>query len=266
MKCETFNKNRLCLVLLICKNNFWRFITWRPRNRRQQKEQRKIKKRTVTQKSPLRKLRNQKTNQKNKIRNENEYKKRRLKSSLYFLFPQKTRSNLFCHQINILNLLILVLKRQSSRLNLYSCKYSKRVYTQHQLLALVLLKEYISTDYRDFVELIYLTSNIKDKLGLDKIPHFTTLQKFVSRIPSSLFNLVLSRTLKLFYSHGENASIIAIDVTGFTSSYVSHYYSRRTRKFRRSFLKTSILVDTSKQVILGWKIKINYTFKSHKKE
>ena len=65
---------------------------------------------------------------------------------------------------------------QSSRLSLYSSKYSKHVYTQHQLLVLVLLKEYISTDYRDFVELIDLMSDIKEKLDLDKIPHFTTLQ------------------------------------------------------------------------------------------
>lgn len=143
---------------------------------------------------------------------------------------------------------------QSSRLSLYSSKYSKHVYTQHQLLVLVLLKEYISTDYRDFVELIDLMSDIKEKLDLDKIPHFTTLQKFVSRIPSSLFNIILSRILKLFYSHGQKVSIAAIDATGFTSSYASHYYSRRTRKLRRSFLKTSISVDTSKKVILGWKI------------
>ena len=143
---------------------------------------------------------------------------------------------------------------QSSRLNLYSCNYSKHIYTQHQLLVLVLLKEYISTDYRDFVELIDLMKDIKEKLDLDKIPHFTTLQKFVSRIPSSLFNLTLSKVLKLFYSHGENVPITAIDATGFTSSYASHYYSRRTGKLRRSFLKTSISVDTDKKVVLGWKI------------
>ncbi len=43
---------------------------------------------------------------------------------------------------------------QSSRLKFYSCKYSKYVYTQHQLLVLILLKGYISIAYQDFVELI----------------------------------------------------------------------------------------------------------------
>jgi len=143
---------------------------------------------------------------------------------------------------------------QFSRLSLYSCKYSKHVYTQHQLLVLVLLKEYIGTNYRDFVELVDLMNEIKDKLDLDNVPHFTTLQKFVSRIPSLLFNIIMSRILKLFYSHGESVSITAIDATGFTSSYASYYYSRRTGKLRRSFLKTSISVDTSKKIVLGWKI------------
>ncbi len=49
-------------------------------------------------------------------------------------------------------------------------------------------------------------------------------------------------------------SIMAVGTTGFTSSYTSYYYSHRTGKLRRNFLKTSISVGIAKKVVLGWKI------------
>ena len=94
-------------------------------------------------------------------------------------------------------------------------------------------------------------SDIKEKLGLDNILYFTTLQKFVTRIPYSMFNFLLSRILKLFYSYGLNVYVAAIDATGFTSAYANYYYySRRTGKLRSSFLKTSISTDAAKKVVL----------------
>ncbi len=77
------------------------------------------------------------------------------------------------------------------------------------------------------------------------------LQKFVSIIPSSLFNLLFSKTLKLFYLHKKIIYIVTIDLTGFTSSYTSYYYSHITWTLRRSFLKTSKSFDTDKKVVLG---------------
>ena len=61
---------------------------------------------------------------------------------------------------------------KGSRIPLYSCKFSKRTYTQHQLLTVLLFKEFLNEDYRDSAELLELMSSVVERLKLGSVPHF----------------------------------------------------------------------------------------------
>lgn len=57
----------------------------------------------------------------------------------------------------------------------YSSKYSKRDFTQHQLLAILVLQQFFKTDDRGIVVLLNELSDLRKTLELKKVPHHTTL-------------------------------------------------------------------------------------------
>ena len=57
----------------------------------------------------------------------------------------------------------------------YSSKFSRKDYTQHQLFALLALKTFFKTDYRGLAQLLQDFAELREELGLDKVPHYSTL-------------------------------------------------------------------------------------------
>jgi hypothetical protein len=163
---------------------------------------------------------------------------------------KETNRKLSSRNIRFIRAAISIVK--ASRITPYSCKYSKKNYTQYQLLVLIHFKDYRNQHYREFIEDIEDMESIQKELELLAVPHFTTLQKFFCRIKTLYLRYAFRKTLDLFYSDNDSIPVTAIDSSGFTSGYSSHYYSVRTGKIRKHFLKISISVDTDKQAITGF--------------
>jgi hypothetical protein len=57
----------------------------------------------------------------------------------------------------------------------YSSVYSRQDYSQHQLFAILVLREFLRTDYRGIVQMLTDFSDLRTILGLKKVPHPSTL-------------------------------------------------------------------------------------------
>jgi hypothetical protein len=64
----------------------------------------------------------------------------------------------------------------------YSHPCSPKYFTQHQLFALLVLKQFFKTDYRGLMVRVREWQELKDALGLLYTPHWTTLQKAQARL------------------------------------------------------------------------------------
>lgn len=64
----------------------------------------------------------------------------------------------------------------------YSTKFDRKVYTQHQLFAILALREFLKQDYRGMEQFLLDWSDLRRALGLSKVPDHSTLQKAAQRL------------------------------------------------------------------------------------
>jgi hypothetical protein len=136
---------------------------------------------------------------------------------------------------------------KAARIPLFSGKFSKRTYTQHQHFLLLVLKTYLRLDYRRICE---VAAHLP--LKFSKAPHFTTLQKFFRRTSASW----LSNLMKKLTGFFRVVDYGLADSTGFSSSHASKYFIQHIYggKWTRGFIKASLLVDGRRHLILGSRI------------
>ena len=64
----------------------------------------------------------------------------------------------------------------------YTSARSRKDFTSHQLFAVLALKTFLKTDYRGVVAFLADCAELRDDLGLAKLPHYSTLKYASDRL------------------------------------------------------------------------------------
>ena len=125
---------------------------------------------------------------------------------------------------------------------------SKKMYNNFVHVFLLVYRERLNVSYRRFVE-IADENKLQRMLCIKRIPHYTTLQKFMQRIDKKLFEKMVRACRKLLNLKEVTASI---DGTGFSNTNPSHHYIKRVDGVKvKNYTKTLFLSDNKTKLILN---------------
>jgi hypothetical protein len=136
-----------------------------------------------------------------------------------------------------LRLASLALRVGQEGLTRYSSRFSRKDFTQPQLFALVVLKQFFRTDCRGIRSIVAEWAELQALLQLTKVPDHTTIWRAERRL---MRGDAFSRLLTRIFAHAralgliEERPTVAIDSTGLDSRHVSHYF--RGRRGRQEIL------------------------------
>jgi len=128
----------------------------------------------------------------------------------------------------------------------YSSRFSKKTYTLHQHLAILLVKERTRCKFHEMEELLLVSDGLREALELERVPDHTTMCRALQRLRVVVYQLMLTLSGGLMPASGK----VAVDSTGFDRRHASKHYVKRTKMTLQS-MKTTFAVDTSTLMFLG---------------
>ena len=164
----------------------------------------------------------------------------------------------------------------------HGSKFAPKTYTQPQLLACLLLKEYLRLDYRTTQEMLELSDGLRSALNLlSRVPDHSTLWWFARhKLEPKLLQEALEETVRHF-KHGLRRSaeendaggpprrhdddapkerptrVVALDSTGLFLSYSSRYFRWRAKRDRgqRGWLKWALALWVEPQMLVAQRVR-----------
>jgi Transposase DDE domain len=147
----------------------------------------------------------------------------------------------------------LAMKLGARHLADYGATRSRHDFTQRQLMACLILRAYLKATYRGVLEFLAVSPSLRQELGLqDKLPHYTTLQKFSSR--SKVLAIADAMIQTIGQAAGEavfGKGAAAMDATGLETTTASAHFQCRRGGQRRKWVKISTIVLCGSLLPLG---------------
>jgi len=162
-----------------------------------------------------------------------------------------------------LKVLVMAYRVGRMTLRLYAHRFSPKKFTQPQLFAALVLKEFLQFDYRKLSQFFRDAPEFRAAIGLDEVPHFTTFQKAAQRLlvyPRA--RRLLHKTIRIAMKRRRirrRVALAAVDGTGLESHHASTYYVRRRAAGGKTWQKTTytrfpkagVLCDCRSHMILA---------------
>ena len=142
----------------------------------------------------------------------------------------------------------------------YRSRFSKHQFTQPQLLAILCLMRYQDWTFREAEIRLREHRELRAMLRLSRVPDYTTVYRFLRRLPDDSIDNVLGETvrrLRRSSRRGRRRAVVAVDGTGLSPHAVSTYFIRRVEQHHRGktpyrhYLKWLVVADVDRQIILA---------------
>jgi len=145
----------------------------------------------------------------------------------------------------------------------YRHQCSPKKFTQHQLFACLVLKNFLKVDYRGVVAHLEDHPTLLALLELKFTPHFTTLQKASKRLlVSKPAKRLLERTIRMRYGRRQRVRSSAVDSTGLECSSASAYFVKQRNRVSQPwktvvyhrYPKLGVVSDNDRHFILAMRV------------
>ena len=113
----------------------------------------------------------------------------------------------------------------------------------------LLLTQYLNLSYRSTEAWLLASAEVRAVLELTAVPDHSTISRMLKRLTLARLEAMLAQVLSQLEGKED---VVAIDTTGFRFTQASAYYTTRSGRKHRAWVKGVYAVGTRSQMILAW--------------